>query len=150
MKIHFCIKDSTLTRKKDDIITSFSKNSVQCVFHCKDRWSDVYKYALFTDSLKKQYIVDLGTGEKVECIIPEEVLKTNNFNVSVFSNDLERHTTTQVNVLVQTSGFNKDTEKLIDDTSSNDLDDQEDFFKISREQYYARHNLFEIEEHPYY
>ena len=116
MKLHFDINKSILTRQDDEIIASYSKNTIKCLFHCKCRWSDIYKYALFTDVSNKQYIVDLGFGERVKCFVPNDVLKGNYFSVSVFGGD--RYTTTQERILIQPSGFTEKTELALESGES--------------------------------
>ena len=128
MKLHFTIDKTTLNREDDEIITSYSKNTNKCIFCCDCKWSDIYKYALFTDVYGGQYIVDLGFGQKVACLIPEEVLKNNFFLVSVFGDN--RYTTTQETIFIQPSGFTDKTEISINNgestvagqSSLNDLD----------------------------
>ena len=93
MKLYFSIKKNKLIRQDDEIITSFSKNINKCIFECEKPLFDVYKYALFIDAIGNQEIIDLGFGEKVSCIIPEETMQSNYFSVSVFGG--ERFTTTQ-------------------------------------------------------
>lgn len=121
MKLHFDINKSILTRKDDEIIASYSKNTIKCLFHCKDKWSDIYKYALFTDVSNKQYIVDLGFGDHVKCLVPEDALKGNYFLLSVFGDN--RYTTTQETILIRPSGFTEKTEEALEngeDTTSSD------------------------------
>lgn len=149
MKLHFDIEKNILIRKDEEILSSYSKNVDKCIFHCKDKWFDIYKYALFTDVFQKQYIVDLGIGEKVKCIIPDEVLKGNYFSVSVFGDD--RYTTTQVNILIQPSGFSNKTEEGIENGESK-IEGNSSFIYNHKIWDYSqvRCNRFEIAEHPYY
>lgn len=149
MRLHFEICKNILERKDDKIIASYSKNVDKCIFHCKNKWSDIYKYALFIDVLGKQYIVDLGFGERVKCIIPDDVLKGNYFSVSVFGDD--RYTTTQANVLVQPSGFSDKTEEGINNGNS-EIERESSIFSDYKIWEYPkfRCNRFEIAEHPYY
>ena len=149
MILYFTVDKKTLKRDDCEIITSYSENIDICHFNCKNKWSDIYKYALFTGVSNKQEIVDLGFGSKVSCKIPSEILKGNFFSVSVFGGD--RYTTTQEDILVLPSGFNKDTEKLLE-SSLNDIE-ADDFFvdrKLFDYENNYRHNSFEIKEHPYY
>lgn len=155
MKIYFSINKLVLTRDDDNIITSFSKNLIKCAFKCKNKWIDIYKYALFTDISNKQYIVDLGIGRYVSCVIPEEVLKGNYFTVSVFGDD--RLTTTQETVLIKQSGFTNDTVESFEKEGASEvspttsLDNIDLPYRPCTDRYwYGRINLFEIEEHPYY
>ena len=101
MKIYFDVNKTILKRKDDNILASYSKNIDKCVFNCDDCWSDIYKYALFTSALNKQYIEDLGFGHKVSCVIPDEVMKGNYFSVSIFGGD--RKTTIQEDILIEPS-----------------------------------------------
>ena len=73
MKLHFSINKLILTREDEEILVSYSKNFIQCVFKCKNIWEDIYKYALFTSSSNEQYVVELGLGRHVKCTVPEEV-----------------------------------------------------------------------------
>ena len=149
MKLHFKIDKNILIREDEEILSSYSKNVNKCIFHCKNKWSDIYKYALFIDVFRKQYIVDLGIGEKVKCTIPNEVLKGNYFSVSVFGDD--RYTTTQVDILVQPSGFSDKTEESIDSGDSEVEGDSQIIFNYKIWAYpQVRCNRFEIAEHPYY
>ena len=150
MKIYFDVNKTILKRKDDNILASYSKNIDKCVFNCDDCWSDIYKYALFTSVLNKQYIEDLGFGHKVSCVIPDEVMKGNYFSVSIFGGD--RKTTIQEDILIEPSGFTDKTE------SSLESDDTEISLPFSDIEYHKRigcecklrWNAFEIEEHPYY
>lgn len=149
MKLHFNIEKNILTRKDEEILTSYSKNINKCYFHCTNKWIDIYKYALFTDVSNKQYIVDLGLGEKVKCRIPNEVLKGNYFSVSVFGED--RYTTTQVNILIQPSGFSDKTEEGLENGESEIKGDSSFIYNHKIWDYpQVRCNRFEIAEHPYY
>ena len=152
MKLHFSIKKNKLIRQDDEIITSFSKNVNKCYFECEKPLEDVYKYALFISSTNEQQIVDLGFGLNVSCIIPEETLKTNYFSVSVFGG--ERFTTTQEKIIIQRSGFNEDSIRIlesdnINESDTNDIEDEEDHRRFYDRDYLYRHNRFEIQEHPY-
>jgi len=112
MKINFTINKQQLVRNDDQILASYSRNFIWCVFRCMDPWCDVYKMALFEDVKGKKYIVDLGFGEKVQCKIPSDVLKGNYFLVSVFGDD--RLTTTQETILVEPSGFSNAVENTLE------------------------------------
>lgn len=152
MKLYFSIKKNKLIRQDDEIITSFSKNINKCIFKCEKPLFDVYKYALFIDAIGNQEIVDLGFGEKVSCIIPEETLQSNYFSVSVFGG--ERFTTTQERIIIERSGFNNDSIKKIESDDINDsnnigIDDEEEHRKFYDRDYSYRQNRFEIQEHPY-
>ena len=118
MKLHFAINKQQLNRIDDEIIASYSKNFIKCVFDCDQRWCDIYKYALFTDIRNNKTITELGYGRKVKCIVPEQVLQGNYFLVSVFGD--ERITTTQETVLVQPSGLSDAMINKIDSTLSSD------------------------------
>lgn len=155
MKIFFSINKLVLTRDDDEIVTSYSKNLIECAFRCKNKWIDIYKYALFTDISNKQYIVDLGIGRYVSCVIPEDVLKGNYFTVSVFGDD--RLTTTQETVLIKQSGFTDKTVESFEKEGSSatvipsaSFDGDIPYRPCSDRYWYSRINLFEIEEHPYY
>lgn len=149
MKLHFRIDKNILNREDNEILSSYSRNHDKCIFHCKNKWSDIYKYALFTDVLNKQYIVDLGIGERVKCIIPNEVLKGNYFSVSVFGDN--RYTTTQVNILIKPSGFSDKTEEGIKNGKSEIEGDASFIYNYKIWDYpQIRCNRFEIAEHPYY
>ena len=125
LKLVFTINKQQLERQDDEIIASYSKNFIQCLFSCKNKWSDIYKYALFCDVSNKKYIVDLGYGKEVRCTIPEDVLKGNYFSVSVFGDN--RLTTTQVNVLLQSSGFSD----AVESTLSTNMDSNSDVITTS-------------------
>lgn len=151
MKIHFSVCKQQLNRLDDDIIASFSKNFLQCSFCFEDEWTDVYKYALFTDVDGNQYVVELGMKNHVDCLVPEEVLQNNYFLLSVFGGD--RLTTTQETILVQPSGLNSSILNGLEngslETTTSSLSD--DYYRKIVDEYYCyRHNLFEIHEHPYY
>lgn len=118
MKLYFDVSKNILKKKNNEIITSYSNNTNKCYFHCTKKWSDIYKYALFTDVNNRQYVIDLGIGSKVECYIPSEALKGNYFSISVFGDN--RYTTTQQTILVRSSGFSDKTEQM---TEQNDDDD---------------------------
>lgn len=152
MKLYFSIKKNKLIRQDDEIITSFSKNINKCIFECEKPLFDVYKYALFIDAIGNQEIIDLGFGEEVSCIIPEETLQSNYFSVSVFGG--ERFTTTQERIIIERSGFNNDSIKKIESDNINDsnnieIDDEEEHRKFYDGDYQYRQNRFEIQEHPY-
>jgi len=115
MKIHFTVEEQTLEREDNQILASYSKNFVRCVFKCGCYWSDIYKYALFSDVSNKKYIVDLGYGSIVQCHIPTDALKGNYFSVSVFGGD--RLTTNQETVLVEPSGFSDAVENFLESSS---------------------------------
>lgn len=153
MKLYFSIKKNKLIRQDDEIITSFSKNINKCIFKCEKPLFDVYKYALFIDATGNQKILDLGFGEEVSCIIPEETLQSNYFSVSVFGGD--RFTTTQERIIIERSGFNNDSMKKIESDDINDsnnveIDDEEEHRKFYDRDCQYRHNRFEKLEHPYY
>lgn len=151
MILQFTIHKMQLKREDDEILASYSKNFIRCRFKCKNKWADLYKYALFIDVQNNQYIVDLGFGGCVSCKIPEEVLQGNYFSVSVFAGD--RLTTEQTSVLIQPSGFNAKTQDALDDGLTIVDDDSlyDDYrHRIYDDSEYYRHNRFEIEEHPYY
>lgn len=148
MKLRFKIDKNILHRLDEELITSYSKNQNKCIFHCEHKWADIYKYALFIDVNNAQYIVDLGLGCKTKCVIPEEVLKGNYFSVSVFGDD--RLTTTQVNILIQPSGFSDKTEKALESGNStvsgnSTILNDEKIWEYNK----VRCNRFEIAEHPY-
>lgn len=152
MKLYFSIKKNKLIRQDNEIITSFSKNINKCIFKCEKPLFDVYKYALFIDAIGNQKILDLGFGEEVSCIIPEETLQSNYFSVSVFGG--ERFTTTQERIIIERSGFNNDSIKKIESDNINDsnnieIDDEEEHRKFYDRDYQYRQNRFEIQEHPY-
>lgn len=150
MKLYFFIDKNKLIRQDDEIITSFSKYYNKCYFVCNKPLKNMYKYALFIDALGNQEVQDLGIGRRTSCIIPEEILKSNYFSVSVFAND--RFTTTKERIIVSRSGFNETTESMMDSyddpTESEFLieDEERIFWDIERN---YRHNRFEIQEHPY-
>lgn len=151
MKLYFCVNKTTLERKDDEILASYSKNFDICVFNCDDCWSDIYKYALFTGVSNKQYIEDLGFGHKVSCVIPDEIMKGNYFSVSVFGGD--RKTTIQQNILIEPSGFTDETEKAFEQSDENEITLSPSYVEYSHRvgcQCNLRWNAFEIEEHPYY
>lgn len=153
MKLYFSIKKNKLIRQDNEIITSFSKNINKCIFECEKPLFDVYKYALFIDAIGNQEIIDLGFGEEVSCIIPEETLQSNYFSVSVFGGD--RFTTTQERIIVERSGLNNDSIKKIESDDINDsnnieIDDEEEHHKFYDREYQYRQNRFEKLEHPYY
>lgn len=153
MKLYFSIKKNKLIRQDNEIITSFSKNINKCIFKCEKPLFDVYKYALFIDAIGNQEILDLGFGEEVSCIIPEETLQSNYFSVSVFGGD--RFTTTQERIIVERSGLNNDSIKKIESDDINDsnnieIDDEEEHHKFYDREYQYRQNRFEKLEHPYY
>lgn len=152
MKINFKIKENQLSRQDKKIITSFSKNVNKCVFNCEKPLDEIYKYAVFINSLGKQKIIPLGFGEEVSCIIPEEMTQTNYFSISVFGGD--RFTTTQERIIIERSGFNNDSIKKFESDDINDsnnigIDDEEEHRKFYDRDYQYRHNRFEIQEHPY-
>lgn len=154
MKIKFNVNKQQLQRQDDEIIASFSKNLLQCEFNFDDTWIDIYKYALFTDTSNNQTIVKLGIEQYVSCMVPENMLQSNYFLVSVFGGD--RLTTTQETVLVQSSGFSKTLENqiengLVDVTSSSNtaLDYFKTYKSLCRHRRYRR-NKFEEQEHPYF
>lgn len=152
MKLYFSIKKNKLIRQDNEIITSFSKNINKCIFKCEKPLFDIYKYALFIDAIGNQEILDLGFGEEVSCIIPEETLQSNYFSVSVFGG--ERFTTTQERIIIERSGFNNDSIKKIESDNINDsnnieIDDEEEHRKFYDRDYQYRQNRFEIQEHPY-
>lgn len=111
MKLHFKVNKNILTRKDDEIVTSYFKNNIKCIFNC-NCLSDIYKHALFINTSGSQYIEDLGYGKCVSCTVPEEVLNGAYFLVSIFGDDLI--TTTQETILIQPSGFNKKTEQAME------------------------------------
>lgn len=115
MKLRFTITKQQLKREDNEILASYSKNFVRCVFKCEHRWVNIYKYALFTDVSNQKFIVDLGYGEKVSCRVPCEVLKGNYFLVSVFGDN--RLTTTQETILVEPSGFSDAVEEALESPS---------------------------------
>lgn len=120
MKLHFAINKQQLKRTDDEIIASYSKNFIQCVFYCDEKWCHIHKYALFVDVRNNKTVVNLGHGRKVKCTVPENVLQGNYFLVSVFGD--ERLTTTQETVLIQTSGLSDAViEEMDSSLSSNDF-----------------------------
>lgn len=152
-QIKFKIKKNELSRQDDEIITSFSKNINKCIFECEKPLDEVYKYCLFINCLGEQRISDLGFGEEVSCIIPEEMTQTNYFSISVFGGD--RFTTTQERIIIERSGFNNDSIKKIESDDINDsnnieIDDEEEHRKFYDRDYSYRQNRFEFLEHPYY
>lgn len=153
MKIFFNVKENQLLRQNNQIVTSFSENINHCVFKCEKPLGEIYKYALFIDAIGNQKIVDLGFGEKVSCIIPENMTQTNYFSVSVFGGD--RFTTTQEKIIIERSGFNTNSAQIlesdnIDKSSMNIINDEEEHRRFFDRDYSYRHNRFEIQEHPYY
>lgn len=129
MKLCFTVEESSLTRQDENIVVSYGKNANKCVFHCDHFWKNLYKKALFTDYKNKQYIVLLGTGKRVSCNIPNEVLQGNLFYISVFGEELsisyalegtspDRYTTTQETIYIQPSGFTNKTEEVLENGDS--------------------------------
>lgn len=121
MSLHFIIDKQELIRKDKKVIASYSKNFLKCKFCCPKQWSDLYKYALFINVKGKESIVELGIGEKVSCIIPEEILTGNFFYVSIFADD--RLTTTQQMVLIQPSGLTNNIINSFEDGTATIIDD---------------------------
>lgn len=149
MKLVFKIKKTKLERVDEEILTSYTRNA-KCLFIFSPEWANIYKYALFIDVYGNQYLRDLGFGEHLKCIIPDNITKGNFFSVSVFGGD--RYATNQESILIQPSGFNDDTESLLESdqsemVSTSTLDT--DYHRRWGCWRNMRWNWFEISEHPY-
>lgn len=122
MKLHFAINKQQLKRTDNEIIASYSKNFIQCVFQFDEKWCHIHKYALFVDVRNNKTVVNLGHGRKVKCTVPENILQGNYFLVSVFGD--ERLTTTQETVLIQPSGLSDGViQEMNSSLSSGDVSD---------------------------
>lgn len=151
MKLYFFINKNKLTRQDDEIVTSFSKYYNKCYFKCDKLSENIYKYALFIDALGNQEIQDLGIGKYTHCIIPEKTLESNYFSVSVFGDN--RFTTTQEVIIIERSGFDSQTQSLLESHDDESIEEEviikEDERFFWEPDYNYRRNRFEIEEHPY-
>ena len=121
----FRIHKQEIKRIDDDKIASFSRNYIHATFIFDKFWKDLRKFALFVTPNNKKYIVDLGYGKEIECIVPSQALEASFFKVSCFAEDLI--TTIQETVLVYPSGYSHDIDDFDLDsdeaTSSNDNDE---------------------------
>lgn len=106
----FEIKKQEIKRIDDDKIASFSRNHIHATFDFDELWKDLRKFALFVTPNDKKYIVDLGYGKELSCIVPSEILQAAYFKVSCFADDLL--TTIQETVLVYPSGYSSEIDDL--------------------------------------
>ena len=147
MNLKFQTDKQKLIRCDDEEIASFSRNHIYVTINFDECWIDLKKYCLFTTPDENKYVVKLGYGKILSCIIPEEVLQRPYFNISVFANDLL--TSTQETILISSSGYISD----IDDMDEDDiLESNTDTYYRQRhydEDCWGRINRFEIAEHPY-
>lgn len=135
MDLLFSIKNQELVRIDNNLVASYSKNYITCLFDFEaEDWGSLYKQVLFVDSKGTKYVVDLGYSLQNRCNIPDDVLKGNYFKVSVFAGD--RITSTQEKILVHPSGYN-DKITHIENTADNDnvkiikyCDDKIDYRRI--------------------
>ena len=104
----FEIKKQEIHRIDDDKIASFTRNHIHAIFHFDKFWRDLRKFALFDTPNKEKYIVDLGYGQTIKCIVPQEALEGAYFKVSCFADDLL--TTTQETILIYPSGYTPEIE----------------------------------------
>lgn len=150
MEIVFCLKKQKLKRIGFDEVAGFARNHIYATFNFDKDWIDLEKYAIFSSPNGKKYIQELGYGEELTCIVPEEVLTGAYFKVSIFGNDLL--TSTQETILLSASGYVSDIDNMdYDDvitTSTNT------YTKVYRKKHYdedvdIRLNKFEVLEHPY-
>lgn len=106
MSLVFCLDGQILNRIDNHKIATFTRNYATTTFVFDKLWIDLEKFALFVSPDNDKYVVELGYGKELTCIIPEEVLQNAFFKVSVFADDLI--TSTQETVLVQPSGYSFD------------------------------------------
>lgn len=161
MKLLFKVNKQTLERLDDNVVASFAKNYIICVFDFDEKdWGALDKMALFTDAMGNKYVVDLGYNLKCECNIPEEVLMGNHFKVSVFAGD--RMTSTQETITIQPSGYDENVDEIIHTENTAENEDVKIIYCNGDIEYRRirvrfedeglipiRLNRFEREEHPY-
>lgn len=149
MNLKFKLNKQKLIRLDNEEIATYSRNYVDVSFDFDEVWYDLKKYALFVTPTNLRYVVKLGYGKKLSCLIPNEVLENAFFKISVFADDLL--TSTQETVLVSSSGYIPD----IDDMEEEDvIESQKIWYNEPRKQHFdedidERLNRFEIEEHKY-
>lgn len=120
----FKIKKQEIERIDDEKIASFARNYVYATFHFDEFWKDLRKFALFVTPDEKKYIVDLGYGKELTCIVPSEVLQGTFFKVSCFGDDLI--TTMQEKILIYPSGYSKDIDDLDLDSENVSISNRND------------------------
>lgn len=149
MDILFQLKDLELTRIDDKKIPAFNRNHIYALFDFDIEWADLCKYALFVTPNNEKYVVYLGYGKEKKCLIPNDVMMSAFFSVSVFADDLL--VSTQEKVLLYPSGYSLEIDSL-------DLDEDKNVFASNNEDYYHNNNEymfirpgkeFEKREHPY-
>ena len=149
MNLKFELNKQKLIRLDDDEIATYARNYIHVTFDFDELWCNLKKYALFVTPDDSRYVVKLGYGKQITCLVPNPVLENPFFKVSVFADDLL--TSTQETILVSNSGYIPD----IDDMDEDDiLDGKVTYYNNIRKKHYdedinERINQFEIVEHPY-
>lgn len=148
IKMKFKIHKQEIERIDDDKIASFSRNHIHATFIFDKLWKDLRKFALFVTPNDKKYIVDLGYGQTIKCIVPDEALEGSFFKVSCFADDLL--TTIQETVLVYPSGYSYDIDDLdLEDENVTSSNDNIEFRKrrFDEDCFVRPQKLFEKQEH---
>lgn len=149
MNLKFQLNKQKLTRIDDEEIATYARNYVDVTFDFDEVWYNLKKYALFVTPNDEHYVVKLGYGKTISCLIPNEVLQNAFFKISVFADDLL--TSTQETILVSSSGYipeidDMEEDEVIDSTNFISEKTRKKYFDEDREE---RLNRFEIAEHPY-
>ena len=149
MNLRFQLNKQKLSRIDDEEIATYARNYVDVTFDFDEIWYDLKKYVLFVTPNDEHYVVKLGYGKILSCLIPNEVLKNAFFKISVFADDLL--TSTQETILVSGSGYipdidDMDEDEVIESTKSFTQETRKKYFDEEKEE---RLNRFEIAEHPY-
>ena len=149
MNLRFQLNKQKLSRIDDEEIATYARNYVDVTFDFDEVWYDLKKYALFITPNDEHYVVKLGYGKILSCLIPNKVLENAFFKISVFADDLL--TSTQETILVSNSGYipdidDMDEDEVIESTKSFTQETRKKYFNEEREE---RLNRFEIAEHPY-
>lgn len=128
MELKFKIKGQELIRIDKNPVASYTRNLLKCTFCFDEHWINLKKYAIFINVEDEKFVLPLGFGKKLSCLIPQDVMKTNYFRVSVFADELL--TSTQETILLSPSGYDADIDDLdmddIEEIKQNDFEDIED------------------------
>lgn len=106
MDLEFNIENQIITRTDSNSVVNKSRNYLECNFaFISSDWDDVEKFAMFKNTRGNNYVINLGTLNNSNCIVPSDVLLGDYFRVSVYGGDLITTNSVKINLLQ--SGYSK-------------------------------------------
>lgn len=106
MDLEFDIENQIIKRTDNNAVVNKSRNYLECNFSfLSSDWDDVEKFAIFTNTRGNNYLVNLGTLNNSNCIVPSDVLLGDYFRVGVYGGDLI--TTNSVKIRLLHSSYSK-------------------------------------------